>query len=215
MSDMQFTITRFRSFGAGMKSEQKSTLADLANLIQTTRAPTKAELPWLKLAAFGDKRTEKGSLRHDGNVKWISGIEADYDAEQMPFDDAVGLLESHCIMGLLLTPAHHTRMQNRAGEFCAPSRSAGCLTSGPTTSPGSMAPSVASSLTRAGRSVRLTTSATSMANHQHAPRRSTATRWTNWTIWTLPQLPVPQDHLGERRARPAMTRGATPETTAN
>ena len=29
---MGFTVTFFRSFGAGMKSEQKSTLADLANL---------------------------------------------------------------------------------------------------------------------------------------------------------------------------------------
>jgi hypothetical protein len=118
MSDMQFTITYFRSFGAGMKTEQKSTLADLANLIKTTAAPAKAELPWLKLAAFGDKRTEKGSLRHDGNVKWISGIEADYDAAQMPFDEAVGLLEYHCIMGLLYTSPSHQEAKPRWRILC-------------------------------------------------------------------------------------------------
>ena len=97
---MQFTVTFFQTFGAGNKTEEKGTLAELAKYIQTTHAPAKDKLPWLKLAAFGDKRTNKGSLRHDANVRWVSGIEADYDGGQMPFDEAVGILRIPLHYGL-------------------------------------------------------------------------------------------------------------------
>ena len=177
---MGFTVTFFRSFGAGMKSEQKSTLADLASRIQTTHAPAKADLPWLKLASFGDKRTEKGSLRHDGNVKWISGIEADYDAEQMPFDEAVGVLEYHCIMGLLYTSPSHQEAKPRWQILCPfalgrmPDKRAYYLARlngafGGIFSHESWTLSQAYYL------------ATPTASHQHAPRRFTATHSTNLT----------------------------------
>jgi hypothetical protein len=42
--------------------------------------PTKAACPLIKLAAFGDTFSQRGSLRHDGNVIAVSGIECDYDA---------------------------------------------------------------------------------------------------------------------------------------
>jgi hypothetical protein len=118
VSDMQFTVTFFQSFGANTKMEEKGTLAELAWRIQATHAAVKDKLPWLKLAAFGDKRTEKGSLRHDINVRWISGIEADYDGEQMPFDEALGLLEYHCIMGLLYTSPSHQDAKPRWRVLC-------------------------------------------------------------------------------------------------
>ncbi len=44
-------------------------------------------MPWLKLASFGDTKSEKNSLRHDVNVP-VNGIEADYDREQLAMEDA-------------------------------------------------------------------------------------------------------------------------------
>ncbi|WP_372972427.1 phage/plasmid primase, P4 family [Marinobacter sp.] len=49
----------------------------------------------IKLASFGDARTEKGSLRHDANVIEVTGIEGDYDSEEMTPEQAVELLERH------------------------------------------------------------------------------------------------------------------------
>jgi hypothetical protein len=118
MSDMRLTVTFFQSFGANTKMEEKGTLAELARHVQASHAPSKDKLPWLKLAAFGDKRTEKGSLRHDANVRWISGIEADYDAEKMPFDEAMGLLEYHCVMGLGYTSPSYQEAKPRWRILC-------------------------------------------------------------------------------------------------
>jgi hypothetical protein len=45
-------------------------------------APEKARPPWLKLARFGNARTEKGSLHHDRKVIVCSCVEAYYDGER-------------------------------------------------------------------------------------------------------------------------------------
>jgi hypothetical protein len=83
------TVTFFDDSSAQTKREENLALGDLAGLIPTTSAPQKSALPWLKLANFGEVRTRKGSLRHEANIKAISGIEADYDAGRMPFGDVV------------------------------------------------------------------------------------------------------------------------------
>src|SRR5262245_63160110 len=59
------------------------TLPQLAAHIGYQTAASKMELPWLKLAAFGGKRSDKNSLRTDANVLHISGVEGDHDSGEL------------------------------------------------------------------------------------------------------------------------------------
>jgi hypothetical protein len=70
-------VTFFADHAATTKREERLSLIALAELIHTTAASAKEQLPWLKLARFGDKRTEKSSLRHNANLMAITGIEGD------------------------------------------------------------------------------------------------------------------------------------------
>src|ERR1700723_717505 len=74
-SDRQTCVTYFYSRGASQKSEVHLSLEELAKQIRITTKPSKGELPWLKLARFGDVRTVEACLRHDSNVLAITGIE--------------------------------------------------------------------------------------------------------------------------------------------
>jgi hypothetical protein len=56
---------------------EEVSLADLGQMVLTAKADSKYDLPLIKLATFGNKLSEKGSLRHNDNVVSISGIEAD------------------------------------------------------------------------------------------------------------------------------------------
>ena len=67
-------MTFFSDHMAQKKQEESLTAETLAELIRTTTAAEKARLPWLKLAQFGNARTEKGSLRNDRNVIAVCGI---------------------------------------------------------------------------------------------------------------------------------------------
>ncbi len=117
-TDCSFALTLFPDFAATSKSEPVFSLLTLAARIRTTTAPQKGVLPWLKLARFGDRRTAKGSLRHDGNLVAISGIEADYDGEEIPFDEARALLEKQGIASLLYTSPSHTKDRPRWRVLC-------------------------------------------------------------------------------------------------
>jgi hypothetical protein len=113
-----FPVTFFRNFAAASKSEARHTLGSLARLITTRTAPHKDALPWLKLARFGMQRTVNASLRHDANVLVISGIEADYDGGQMPFDDAVALLAKQGIASICYTSPSHSEAVPRWRVLC-------------------------------------------------------------------------------------------------
>lgn len=111
---MTVTITVFPDQYARSKSVQEHTLEELAALIRNTQRSTKQELPWLKLASFGN-RTDNGSscLRWDGNVLDVTGCEADYDREQMDFDEAVERLESAGIEAIVYTSPSHEPFKPR------------------------------------------------------------------------------------------------------
>jgi putative DNA primase/helicase len=66
-------------------------------------AQVKDDCKLIKLATFGDHRTDKGSLRHDANVLTVTGIEGDYDSEEMTPEKAVELLES-CNLRAAIAP---------------------------------------------------------------------------------------------------------------
>jgi hypothetical protein len=83
-------------------------LADLRDMTLTTVAANKQDLPWLKLAKFGDKRSKKDSLRNDNNVEVIVGIETDYDGETVAFDEAVAIVRRSRLNALLYTSPSHT-----------------------------------------------------------------------------------------------------------
>ncbi|WP_419900628.1 hypothetical protein [Roseomonas sp. USHLN139] len=100
-------VTFFDSQAAARAVQRDMTLADIAEMARSTRAAAKADLPWIKLAVFGDRRTPKGSLRHNANVTAITGIEADYDAMDMPMEDAAAILRGAGITALFYTSPSH------------------------------------------------------------------------------------------------------------
>jgi hypothetical protein len=82
-----FDVTIFSDLSGGRFRVEPHTLGTLANLCFTRRA-SKGACELLKLAIFGEIRSNKGSLRHDANVVGICGVEVDYDAEEISFADA-------------------------------------------------------------------------------------------------------------------------------
>ncbi len=114
MSDaMLFMCTRFPDQRALSKTEGKVTMPQMAERIREQCAPTKAELPLLKLGFFGDKRTDKGCLRSNANLRWVSGVEFDYDREEISFDDACETLYAAGVMCIVYTTASHTEEKPR------------------------------------------------------------------------------------------------------
>jgi hypothetical protein len=82
------TVTFFTDHAATSKREERLSLIALAELIHTTSAPTKDQLPWLKLARFGNRRSKGASLRNNDNVIAFTGLEADYDQKKMSLAEA-------------------------------------------------------------------------------------------------------------------------------
>ena len=121
MSDSIWT-TFFRDRYAAEKWERRVTLPALAERIAAVQRPRKDQLPLLKLACFGDKRTDKNSLRSNANVKWISGIEADYDAGIVPFDEAVEVVNKIGLTAIVYTSPSHTENAPRWRALCPLSR---------------------------------------------------------------------------------------------
>ncbi len=116
--DRLLTVTFFSNFAAAEKKEAKATLRTLVPKIAGTTKDDKTLLPWLKLARFGNKRTEKNSLRHDPNVLGVSGIEADYDHEIVSVDDALAIMRRARIAGMIYTSPSHTEDKPRWRILC-------------------------------------------------------------------------------------------------
>ena len=79
------------------------TLPQLAEHIRFQTAASKMELPWLKLAVFGNKRSEKNCLRTNENVLQITGIEVEHDAGEIAFDTALATILKAGIRCMLYT----------------------------------------------------------------------------------------------------------------
>jgi Primase C terminal 2 (PriCT-2) len=100
-------VTFFRDEYATTLASTQMTLPELRASILAATARSKAALPWLKLAVFGDKRTVNGSLRHDANVTAITGIELDYDAERLSLKDGAAIVKRAGLRALLYTSPSH------------------------------------------------------------------------------------------------------------
>ena len=101
-------VTFFEDFAAKRCTVDNVSLPELQERVLNASARKKGKLPWLKLAVFGKQRSTNGSLRHDGNVLQINGVELDYDDEVIGFDDAVSAMRALGIAALVYTSPSHT-----------------------------------------------------------------------------------------------------------
>jgi regulatory protein RepA len=112
-------LTTFADTAAARKQEARLSWIDLVERVrEPKRYPTKAAMPLIKMARFGDLRTDKGSLRHDANVVAISGIEGDYDAGQVSLADAATQLAGAGISAVLYSSPNSTPMAPRWRVLC-------------------------------------------------------------------------------------------------
>jgi hypothetical protein len=94
--------------GTRINAARDMDLTELERVIrETPPAADKDHLALLKLGTFGDKRSKKYALRHDPNVLTVTGIEGDYDGEQMPMQQAAQTLTARGLAALLYTSASH------------------------------------------------------------------------------------------------------------
>lgn len=87
--------------------------AFVASVVNPPEYPTKEACPLIKLAVFGDTQSARGSLRHDSNVLWVSGLEGDYDGEELPPEAGRLLLDMAGVQGVIHTTPSHTSERPR------------------------------------------------------------------------------------------------------
>jgi hypothetical protein len=106
--DRPITWTKFFDQTGRGKEEHTGALREIGALARDTTAAVKDDLPWIKLATFGDQRSPKGdSLRNNANVLSISGVEGDYDAGEITPAEAAGLMKAAGLAGLIYTSPSH------------------------------------------------------------------------------------------------------------
>jgi AAA domain len=97
------TVTFFPNKSAQSQRRVDLTLPQLAKQIQFKTGPSKEALPWLKLAVFGEKRSEKNCLRTNANTQQITGVEVEYDKGKITFDTAFAVMRTARLRALLYT----------------------------------------------------------------------------------------------------------------
>lgn len=108
-ADFKFFVSFFRDEYARSMSSAELTQEELKTRILNAKAKTKARLPWLKLARFGNKTTggKAQCLRHDANVIEITGVELDADEMKVSFPEAVECLRSMGVKAAIYTSPSH------------------------------------------------------------------------------------------------------------
>lgn len=102
-------ITLFPDLFATTKQEHDLPWpAIVAKLTDPKQFAKKSESPLLKLGTFGDRRSERASLRSDDNMLVVTGLEGDYDGEVVTPMEAVDMLEKHGVRGCVYTSPSHT-----------------------------------------------------------------------------------------------------------
>ncbi len=127
-SNHSLVVSTFKSVVSDPR-EQQYTLAEFADLLKSP-GPTrtrKNDLALLKLAAFGTKRTggsNDGSLRNDANVTSVSGVEGDYDGEQVSISTAEARLRKAGIGAILTSSPSYSPEAPRWRVLCPISQAA-------------------------------------------------------------------------------------------
>lgn len=121
-------FTTFTSrFADRMERRDLPNLTCLAVEIATTIAASKADLPWIKLAAFTglpnpESKSNRPSLRYDASVWEIYGVEGDYDGGLYTLEYAVECLEQAGVHALVCETASSTPDAPRWRVFCPTSK---------------------------------------------------------------------------------------------
>jgi len=115
--DLPIAVTRFPDRFAKSKRQVRSSLRKLADQIRAKLAARKTELPFLKLAEFGDKRTPKNCLRNDANVLSVGGVEGDHDAGTMTPEEARDRLAMAGVAALIYTTPISATAQGRSAAL--------------------------------------------------------------------------------------------------
>ena len=122
--DRQLTLTTFPDELARTKAEQTTSLREFAERVHRPTARTKAQLPLLKLARFGEVPTTKRTLRNNANVLEIEGVEGDYDGEVIGIAEAAERLKTADLAAVLYSSPSHTPDKPRWRVLCPLSSSA-------------------------------------------------------------------------------------------
>ena len=110
----QITWTTFASASADSMWVRSGSLNDLGTVLLNQREyPNKHACPWIKLAQFSGEKTSKGSLRHDGAVVAVFGVEGDYDGGEVTPHEAIHRLERAGIRAIVYTSPSHTEERPR------------------------------------------------------------------------------------------------------
>ncbi len=104
-------VTFFNDKTARTKSEVDVSFDEFsAQIINAPPVPHKDNLPWVKLGAYGDHvaNTATGCLRTNDNFIGATGVEFDYDLEEMTLDEGAEPFKRLGIKCLFYTTASHT-----------------------------------------------------------------------------------------------------------
>jgi hypothetical protein len=117
----QIAFTLFPDVYAKHASLNQWEWAKLVDMLKTTHKQhaSKQACPLIKLARFGDLKTDTGSLRHDSNVIEITGLEGDYDGGQIELGEAQRRLHDAGIEAALYTSPSH-RLEKPRWRVLAP-----------------------------------------------------------------------------------------------
>lgn len=126
-SSQSVSVTVFPSTDASTKEPRTTTWGALVQSLKTPKEyRSKQACPLISGAAYGDRRTARGCLRHSGNVERVYLIEGDYDGEEVSPEEAARRLEAAGIEAVVYTTASHTPSAPRWRVFallsspCAP-----------------------------------------------------------------------------------------------
>lgn len=111
--DRPLSVTLFTDATSRTQRRKTTSLRAFAATIRQTSAGSKADLPWFKVARFGDDRTAKGALRHDGNLAAIDGIEGDYDGGEVGLEEACRRLRAAGLAAVVYTTPSHAPSRPR------------------------------------------------------------------------------------------------------
>ena len=120
ISTRRHFLTFFDDEYAAVKYEEEWTLPGLADEIRARSESSKAKLPWLKMARFGDVLSRRNCLRTNANTQAVTGIELDYDTGTMTFDAAVEALKAAKLRSVVYTSASYAAGVKEKWRVLAP-----------------------------------------------------------------------------------------------
>ncbi len=118
--EKELTITLFRDVKARRKYEAGTTWEKICEAVANPKSyATKNTMRLLKMASFGDQRTERGqSLRSDQNVTEVFGLEGDYDGGEVTMEEGAAMLERMGIEAILFSSPRSTSLAPRWRVLC-------------------------------------------------------------------------------------------------